>query len=78
MVIHETREEILEILAALREAKLSIIRGESRSYTIGSRQVEFLRLEEIDDQIKAYEAKLDALDGTATLRGARSVVPLDL
>lgn len=78
MAIHETREEILEILSALREAKLSIIRGESRSYTIGTRQVEFLRLEEIDAQIKEYEAKLDILDGTATIRGVRSVVPLDL
>ena len=78
MAIHETRAEILEILKALREAKLSIIRGESRSYMIGSRQVEFLRLSEVDAQIREYEAKLEVLDGTATYRGARTVVPLDL
>ncbi len=78
MAIHETREEVVEILNALRQCKLSIIRGEAASYTIGTRSVTFHSLKEVDDQIRAYEAKLEVLDGSAKIRGVRTVVPLDL
>lgn len=77
MAVHETRQEVVQMLNALRKCKLSIINGEAASYTIGTRSVTFLSLEEVNAEIARYEAKLEILDGSATIRGARTVVPLD-
>lgn len=77
MAVHETRQEVIATLNALRKCKLSIITGEAASYTIGTRSVTFLSLEEVNAEIARYEAKLEILDGTAKVRGARTVVPLD-
>lgn len=75
--ITETREQVVETLNALRECKVNIIKGEAASYTIGTRQVTFLRLDEVNQAIREYEQKLDILDGYATIRGGRTVVPID-
>lgn len=77
MAVHETRQEVVNTLNALRQCKLSIINGEAASYTIGTRSVTFLSLKEVNAEIARYEAKLEILDGSATIRGARTVVPLD-
>lgn len=77
MAVHETRQQVIETLNALRKCKMSIINGEAASYTVGSRSVTFLSLKEVNAEIARYEAKLEILDGSATIRGARTVVPLD-
>lgn len=56
----------------------SILSGEAASYTVGSRSVTFLSLDEVNAEIRNYENMLDVLEGTKRARGVRVVVPYDL
>ena len=56
----------------------SILSGEAASYTVGSRSVTFLSLDEVNAEIRNYENMLDVLEGTKKARGVRVVIPYDL
>lgn len=77
MAIHMTISEVQEILTALRQCKISIIQGEAASYAVGTRSVTLLSLDQVNAEINRYEAMLEVLQGTAQIRSARTVVPLD-
>lgn len=73
-----SRSEVLEMLDILKKCKKSILSGEAASYTIGSRSVTFLSLDEVNAEIRAYEDMLDVIDGARRARGVRVVIPYDL
>ena len=73
-----TRSEVTEILDILKKCKRSILSGEAASYTVGTRSVTFLSLEEVNAEIRNYENMLDVIDGTRRARGVRVVIPYDL
>lgn len=73
-----TRSEVTEMLDILKKCKRSILSGEAASYTIGTRSVTFLSLEEVNAEIRNYENMLDVIDGTRRARGVRVVIPYDL
>ena len=73
-----TIQEVKEMLDVLKKCKKSILSGEAASYTVGSRSVTFLSLDEVNAEIRNYENMLDVLEGTKRARGVRVVVPYDL
>ena len=73
-----TRSEVVEMLDILKKCKKSILSGEAASYTVGTRSVTFLSLEEVNAEIRNYENMLDVIDGTRRARGVRVVIPYDL
>ena len=73
-----TIQEVKEMLDVLKKSKKSILSGEAASYTVGSRSVTFLSLDEVNAEIRNYENMLDVLEGTKRARGVRVVVPYDL
>ena len=73
-----TRSEVTEMLDILKKCKKSILSGEAASYTVGTRSVTFLSLEEVNAEIRNYENMLDVIDGTRRARGVRVVIPYDL
>lgn len=73
-----TIQEVKEMLDVLKKCKKSILSGETASYTVGSRSVTFLSLDEVNAEIRNYENMLDVLEGTKRARGVRVVVPYDL
>ena len=73
-----TRNEVTEMLDILKKCKRSILSGEAASYTVGTRSVTFLSLEEVNAEIRNYENMLDVIDGTRRARGVRVVIPYDL
>ncbi len=73
-----TRSEVTEMLDILKKCKRSILSGEAASYTVGTRSVTFLSLEEVNAEIRNYENMLDVIDGTRRARGVRVVIPYDL
>lgn len=73
-----TRSEVVEMLDILKACKKSILSGEAASYTVGSRSVTFLSLEEVNAEIRNYQDMLDVIDGTRKARGVRVIVPYDL
>ena len=77
MATRRTRAEVQAELTALYNCKMSIIRGEAASYSIGTRSVTFISLAQVNAEIKRAEAELDVLDGMAKARGVRTVVPYD-
>ena len=58
-----TIQEVKEMLDVLKSAK-SILSGEAASYSVGSRSVTFLSLDEVNAEIRNYENMLDVLEGT--------------
>lgn len=72
-----TLAEVNAILSDLYACKRNIIRGESASYTIGTRSVQFLNLSQVNHEIREYEALREILEGSKSARGVRTVVPLD-
>ena len=70
-----TIQEVKEMLDVLKKCKKSILSGEAASYTVGSRSVTFLSLDEVNAEIRNYE---NMLEGTKRARGVRVVVPYDL
>lgn len=66
------------MLDILKKCKRSILSGEAASYTVGTRSVTFLSLEEVNAEIRNYENMLDVIDGTRRARGVRVVIPYDL
>ena len=73
-----TRSEVVEMLDILKKCKKSILSGEAASYTVGTRSVTFLSLEEVNAEIRNYQDMLDVIDGTRRARGVRVVIPYDL
>ena len=73
-----TIQEVKEMLDVLKKCKKGILSGEAASYTVGSRSVTFLSLDEVNAEIRNYENMLDVLEGTKRARGVRVVVPYDL
>ena len=73
-----TIQEVKEMLDVLKKCKKIILSGEAASYTVGSRSVTFLSLDEVNAEIRNYENMLDVLEGTKRARGVRVVVPYDL
>ena len=73
-----TRSEVVEMLGILKQCKKSILSGEAASYTVGSRSVTFLSLEEVNAEIRSYQDMLDVMDGTRKARGVHVVNPYDL
>lgn len=73
-----TRSEVVEMLDILKKCKKSILSGEAASYTVGTRSVTFLSLEEVNAEIRNYQDMLDVIDGARRARGVRVVIPYDL
>ena len=73
-----SRSEVVEMLDILKTFKKSILSGEAASYTVGSRSVTFLSLEEVNAEIRNYQDMLDVMDGTRKARGVHVVIPYDL
>lgn len=73
-----TIQEVQEMLDVLKKCKKSILSGEAASYSVGSRSVTFLSLDEVNAEIRNYENMLDVLEGTKRARGVRVVIPYDL
>lgn len=73
-----TRSEVVEMLDILKKCKKSILSGEAASYTVGTRSVTFLSLEEVNAEIRNYQDMLDVIDGARRARRVRVVIPYDL
>ena len=73
-----TIQEVKEMLDVLKKCKKSILSGEVARYSVGSRSVTFLSLDEVNAEIRNYENMLDVLEGTKRARGVRVVIPYDL
>lgn len=73
-----TIAECKEMLEILYRCKKSILSGEAASYTVGTRSVKFLSLDEVNAEIRAVQSELDVLEGRSRARGVRVVVPYDM